>query len=373
MARGPVTGYDFGNKRQYRRTVYAFVDRCLGHRPVRERRVLLMEDVEALEVKFLLQHGYRPDNLVAVNVNAAVLATVTRHLDAAWLPRIRTMTGDVFDVAQRCRRAGETFDVLHLDFTGPFTETMRDRLEDFRNEIVRNDSIVIVNMLRGREFDDLVRIRTAAQRHIVSSAKEVRDVLGRPFAPSAAGLNDMSRVAGTLQALQGFVNEEAIGCHFHLAGLHPDDTNAEPSVRFGSYRTGTQTMRWVAAHLHAHRRGWMNALPFEQMRTMIDFYSQAGGAGYGMGLFPPCWLAIGLALRAGVILREREHAEDGTTFGATYPYAEINPHFDLRGAWEQLKKQIVPFLSPRTRTAPKRAAVDSRNNDWECGPSTSST
>lgn len=142
----PKSGYDFGNKKHYRRTLWNFIDNALRFKkPIRDRKVLIIDTSEAIETLFLVERGYKPENLTVVNRNPAELAWLTRRLrnDHA-ITGVRTIADDAFEVAD------DKFDVLNLDLTGPISTRLMERLKALE---VKSESVIAVSILRGRESD----------------------------------------------------------------------------------------------------------------------------------------------------------------------------------------------------------------------------
>ncbi len=142
----PKDGYNFGNKRQYRRTLWNFVDRCFPDKPNSKRKVMILDTSEAGECKFLItQKGYRPENINVVNRNPAELALLTKRLKDEGIFGINTHKGDAFEILDKLV---DSIDVVNLDLTGPIKSKLSNELEAIR---LHDELFISVTILRGRE------------------------------------------------------------------------------------------------------------------------------------------------------------------------------------------------------------------------------
>src|SRR5690349_9377660 len=142
--------YDFGNKRQYRRTLWNYVDK---HSEVRkaDRRVLYLESPQAEETEFLVrQKGYRPHQLFPVSKSAAECAWIVRKCKERGIHGITAKSGDVNAVVEKYFSEGISFDAVNLDFTGCLSVTLWNALTDI-GAFLRPGTIASITILRGRE------------------------------------------------------------------------------------------------------------------------------------------------------------------------------------------------------------------------------
>ena len=116
--------YDFPNKRQWRRTLYSYVDQWSAKQRA-QRRLLYLESSQALETVFLVkQKGYKPTQLYPVCDSPAVQAWITTNVERAGIRGLNVRNGSVEDVIRDYAREGIFFDSINLDFTGPLSPSM---------------------------------------------------------------------------------------------------------------------------------------------------------------------------------------------------------------------------------------------------------
>ena len=142
--------YDFPNKRQWRRTLYSYVDQ-FSQKQRAERRLLYLESSQALETIFLVkQKGYKPGQLYPVCDSPAVQAWITTNAERAGIRGLNVKNGLVEDVIRGYAEQGIFFDSINLDFTGPLSRAMFLCLAKI-GVCLRFRTIVSVTILRGRE------------------------------------------------------------------------------------------------------------------------------------------------------------------------------------------------------------------------------
>jgi hypothetical protein len=180
-----VESYDFAEKSLYRNRVWMQIDkRC--KRPKALRKVVYLDTREALETIFLLDRGYRPENLLAVNREPVEVALLTQKLDRLGYPRVKT-AGVEWERAIRERLGGHRADILNFDGMGNYS---LDLVNLLRSSVhIARPRVVAVNMLAGREtgfasdvlFDD-ASDRLCGGCRKTSSGKDVREThLKRAF------------------------------------------------------------------------------------------------------------------------------------------------------------------------------------------------
>lgn len=246
----PATGYDFGNKKAYRRTLWNLVDTALHFKkPQSTRKVLILDTSDAEETLFLIARGYRPENITVVNRNAAELAWLTRRLHDRGINGVKTIAKDVFEVVGN----NPTFDAINLDLTSP----MNIRLAEFLRGMSIVDEIVIaVSVLRGRETDVIVRELYKCSREPEFTTVEQRAQREAWFQLMRSC--DMSNIFGPLS------DSDFMRLTILLAAQKPHQKEAGPLLRaWGRYRSsaGSQTMMWTLTH-------WLNMEVFnKRMRS----------------------------------------------------------------------------------------------------------
>lgn len=241
--KGPVGGYDFGNKRQYRRTLWNFIDQCLKSIPIKERSALILDTSDAEETFFLIARGYLARNITVVNTDRTQLAWINNRVGKSGNGRVNTRTGDVFSVM--C--CGDTnYDAINLDLMGPVCDGL---MQGLSNLPVKAGGVVSVSVLRGRERGDYAAImnRMAVVRREIRSTKE--DIPNSIFGPLAKQAVDRSR-------LPDYGRLFAIAAATARAALASRPPLLQVKGRWGQYRStaGSQTMLWYAQQFESTHR-----------------------------------------------------------------------------------------------------------------------
>ena len=142
--------YDFGNKKQYRRNIWAFVDRHCT-KPIVDRKVLYLDTAKGGETLFLLNKGYKAENLFIVNFDENELLKLGDLLQSLKVGHINLCPMSIEHAVIVMSKAGHFIDVYNFDFMSNITNDMvRDTLRTTAR-IISKDCIVGVNVLRGRE------------------------------------------------------------------------------------------------------------------------------------------------------------------------------------------------------------------------------
>lgn len=158
--------YDFPNKRQYRRTIYRYVDdhcpypecpnllpttRKVPIKPPSERRLLYLESSQCEETKFLVrQRGYHPSQLYPVCDSPAVQAWIVMNAARDGISGLNVANGKVEDLILEYAKKGIFFDSINLDFTGCLSIPICTALAKI-GRIIKPYTIVSITILRGRE------------------------------------------------------------------------------------------------------------------------------------------------------------------------------------------------------------------------------
>ncbi len=190
----PDGGYDFGNKRQYRRTVWRqIVNFCKGQ--VNDKHVLLMPSSESDEIELALDLGFRQEHLHIVDDNAAIVATHKRMR----YPRIHTYGVDTNHVAQRIMDKGIHLTAAHFDWCGPYlTECQYARMMFSAWPAAFTDrNLICTNGERGR--DDTMLL--AQFRNIADQLYKNSKARGIPLATRTLTLEDEARYQGVAEAI----------------------------------------------------------------------------------------------------------------------------------------------------------------------------
>lgn len=142
----PKAGYDFGNKRQYRRNVWAWAARFVKYNRG-TTDVALMPSAEGDEIEVALAKGFKDHRLHVIDKNAAIVATLKRRF-----PRINTYGVDVIEAFERMSRNGVEIKFANLDLCGtvvatvPILERIAAMVEPFANP-----HAFAITVFRGRE------------------------------------------------------------------------------------------------------------------------------------------------------------------------------------------------------------------------------
>lgn len=209
--RAPKDGYDFGNKRQYRRDVWRFFQK---HCPVprAHAQALLMPSAEGDEIEVALNNGFREENLHVVDANPAIVATLKRRYR-----KISTYGCDVASVFLNGRIASHVLHVANLDLTGTLGPAWFETCFHVARSLAPH-GLIAATYLKGR--DPL----TAKFAEVRSRHEQAAEYLGlfsttRRLGSYQSGVSPMEWVAGrTRFALPG-----AFALGQNLTGFRPTD------------------------------------------------------------------------------------------------------------------------------------------------------
>lgn len=142
----PDGGYNYGNKKQWRRRVWASARRFLnGH--VADATVLLMPSLEGDEIEVAKSNGFRESNISILDSNPAIVARLKRKY-----PRVTAYGVEAKRVFPRAAKSGAIFDVVNLDFTGCLSLELLETLSILtESRAIAPRALVIVTCQRGRE------------------------------------------------------------------------------------------------------------------------------------------------------------------------------------------------------------------------------
>lgn len=151
MRRAPKTGYDFANKRQYRRDIWATFERgyreATHERSLADAHFLILPSSEGAEIEQALRRGVRQAHLHCVDDNPAIVATLKRRY-----PEIETYGVSVERAAERIAAKGVRLAGANLDLTGSLSFPYLERLARVIECGAWTDQAhVAVTALRGRE------------------------------------------------------------------------------------------------------------------------------------------------------------------------------------------------------------------------------
>jgi len=243
--RAPAHGYDFGNKRQYRRAVWAALrDHCAGR--MASAQALLMPSAEGDEIEVALANGFREQNLHIVDHNAAIVASLKRRY-----PRVHTYGVSLEDAIERLWKKELRIDVANLDLCGPVSVKLAFTLKTLAaSEVMRGTTPaaenqkwavgrLAVTVLRGREQGRIGELITG---RFGDSARTFLEYVGLADA-GRLGASDCARVALLLRGLT------VAGAAYPFIARRERTAAVRPlRPHYGIYRStaGNQTMLWVA-------------------------------------------------------------------------------------------------------------------------------
>lgn len=151
--RAPVGGYDFPEKRQYRRQAWnaiAGAVRTFGN--IKRCHALLMPSSEATEVAVAESKGFLRRNLHAVDSSVAIAATISRKY-----PGIDAKGGLVSDACKRMAGDGVRLHAANLDLCGSVGDKYLREVSDVsRCGIWAKWAVVGITALRGREDSETI-------------------------------------------------------------------------------------------------------------------------------------------------------------------------------------------------------------------------
>lgn len=276
--RGPSDGYRSGRKRHYRRTIWNALESTpsVGAIPTRDRRVLLLDESGASETMFLVARGYKPSNITLVNINVATAARATLSLRRVGIFGVESRGGDVAEIWKRAADEGRKYDVVHLDFCGYVGPKLRSVLEGFNGMAALGPTAIAVNVLRGRESNDIFGLRVDLVRSSSTMADEE--------------VFDYSRRRSIVGMLCSVGWDDVFVCRQHLLGC-----------RTGTYVSSNgQSFLWVAGELHSHGLAMTYPDHVEWCADTLDYMTDVqkgrrkrSGTDLRCWAAPPCMAVIG--------------------------------------------------------------------------------
>lgn len=144
----PAGGYEFGNKRQYRRRIWktfrSFAAQLDGG--IKGAHALLMPSKEGAEIDVALDYGFSEHNLHVVDRNPAIVATNRRRY-----PRVNTYGVDIVRACARIERNGLRLSVANFDLTTHVFGAMPWLLAIGKMSVFCPEFVIAVTLLKGRE------------------------------------------------------------------------------------------------------------------------------------------------------------------------------------------------------------------------------
>ncbi len=168
----PTGGYDFGNKRQYRRTVWSQFRKFCGGQ-VAEKHALLMPSSEGDEIEVALANGFRQEHLHIVDENPAIVATLKRTR----FSRIHTYGVTTARAIDRIRKEGIALTCANFDFTGPILTGAQERVIHASTlpEAFAPRNVLAITCLRGRDDPTMLGMAQAMYRESLRGVRRMCD------------------------------------------------------------------------------------------------------------------------------------------------------------------------------------------------------
>jgi hypothetical protein len=223
----PADRYQSEQKARYRRQFWQAAIKMAGRAPGTFSAAVL-ETSTGGEVRELLALGVAPENIHAINDNAALLAHLTRSLERDGLGRVNTHGRKMLDALERIGRV----DVVNYDGIGPVRSPGSEWCETVRR-LARYGELVGVNVLGAREQGKAARtVAEATQRGEAMLVAKGREI-------SAAHISRLRMVANAITLDPARDSERCAG---HITDL-----------RYDWYRNASgQSFLWLLARVGSH-------------------------------------------------------------------------------------------------------------------------
>ncbi len=168
----PEGGYNFGNKRQYRRNVWATARRCCNAHDISQAQILLMPSIEGKEIEVAENNGFRQCNMHVVDQNPAIVAHLKRRY-----PHITTYGVDIVAALKRIAKAGIRLTVANFDFCSTAPKIKPIISEIARLPVFADYHYVFITCQRGRDRDIVILAKDVATRpkefsHLAETVKK---------------------------------------------------------------------------------------------------------------------------------------------------------------------------------------------------------
>lgn len=181
----PDAGYDFAAKKHYRRNVWAAFRRAYrGH--MADKVFALMPSIEGAEIDVALQNGARESNLIIIDKNPAIVATLKRRY-----PKVTAYGVTAERAAERIANDFGEIHGVNLDLCGGADRPLFKTIAAWVNAgVLADESAVAITVLRGRESRGTFGTPTQVSAHYVAGHQnhvrlESRDSLRLSWIASA--------------------------------------------------------------------------------------------------------------------------------------------------------------------------------------------
>lgn len=232
-SRAPRGGYTSGEKARYRNSIWSvFRDECQAF--VRDAQALLLPSSEGTEIEVALAHGFREENLFAVDWDLRVVLSLQERF-----PKIHVYGVPLAQALHEMAMQRVRLDVANFDLCGPVGDELLPTLRYAAGAgVLAPGALLAVTVLRGREHEwaiqrvrDLQKDEGAFRRRLRKRGIEL------PMYPSP----DCWRLLELRLALSSF----CIGAEPVL-----DPNTQQP--RSGMYASGPQALLWAIFRMRLH-------------------------------------------------------------------------------------------------------------------------
>jgi len=156
--RAPKQGYTTDIKDKYREDVWSYLaPKILPKLALNNSlKVLLLPSKEGFEIDVAIRHGIKENQIVAIDENAAIIAT------SSWrkkYPRVNFFASKVSEVGKKIEKKGWTLIAANLDFCNIFSQELIDETNSFLNTApITEDFTFLITMGKGRESKALLSL-----------------------------------------------------------------------------------------------------------------------------------------------------------------------------------------------------------------------
>jgi len=220
-----------GEKSLYHRLpVWGFVQRSWKDVSVKDRKVMYLDTGAAIDTQYLLKIGYRPENLYVINYSAGHIASVQRKVRELGYIGVNTVSGDIFDIAQRFIKNGMFFHAIIVDSMTCIHKDLLKQMGEL-GELLVDRQVFGLNALRGRETWWFVKELANRMGEVINGHNDTNED------------NYMMLARHYLSMMPIMTNMETGRCRFHI-----NDWKA------GVYQSNIkqQTMWWYCIQLKKH-------------------------------------------------------------------------------------------------------------------------
>jgi len=156
--RAPKDGYDNEEKMKYRHEVWSRL--AEKAKPILDQnenaKVLMLPSKEGLEIDVAMQYGIKPEQIIAIDENPALLA------HAKWkdkIPKENRHGVKVSRVGEIIKKKGWILAAANLDFCNNFSDELIDELQTFIDSgCLALKSFISITLMKGRETKALLKL-----------------------------------------------------------------------------------------------------------------------------------------------------------------------------------------------------------------------